>query len=113
MNSVLFGISCSSFEMEEVKAGLQTSLSSGIIVPKGGAIMADYSKYEGLTQEELIEKIRERNRKSSASQWRKTCTLTKKEGAIIDELLPQYECENISQMLRKIAKKELVITKAD
>lgn len=84
-----------------------------IIVPsmkiKGGAIMGRPSKYADMTKEEILATMQAKNREKDSSKWKKTVTLTKSEGEILEtEILPIYDCQNASQLLKKIANKELV-----
>lgn len=44
-------------------------------------------------------------------QWRKTVSLTKKEGAEMENILHALRCENVSQFCKKVVNKELLVTK--
>lgn len=83
-----------------------------IIVPpmksKGGAIVA--SKYDDMSREELVAAMKAKNKSYC---WRKTCTLTVKEGEIFDDLLQKNDCPNISQFIKKICRGELIVAPAD
>lgn len=73
--------------------------------------MGRHSKYENMTKEEILELMRERNRKASLSQWKKTCNLTKAEGEKLEkEILPIYKCENVSQLVKKIVRGKLILS---
>ena len=77
---------------------------------KGGAILGRPSKYDNMSREELLAAMKERNK---AYCWRKTCTLTVKEGEIFDNLLQQNNCPNISQFIKKICRGELTVLPAE
>lgn len=66
------------------------------------------TKYENMTKEEIIAEMREKNKRYS---WRKALILTPKEGELLEnEILPQYGCENPSQLIKKIVKGELILS---
>lgn len=46
-------------------------------------------------------------------KWQKTIVLTSSEGIEIEQLCAQYDCDNISQLCKKIVRGELVLYKRD
>lgn len=89
-----------------------------IIVPsmknKGGAIVGRPSKYDNMSKEEILAAMRERQKKNASYQWKKTCTLTLQEGEILEtEILPKHECANVSQLVKKICRGELIVSPAE
>lgn len=89
-----------------------------IIVPsmknKGGAIVSRPSKYDNMSKEEILAAMRERQKKNASYQWKKTCTLTLQEGEILEtEILPKHECANVSQLVKKICRGELIVSPAE
>ena len=46
-------------------------------------------------------------------KWQKTIVLTSSEGIEIEQLCVQYDCDNISQLCKKIVRGELVLCKRD
>jgi len=89
-----------------------------IIVPsmksKGGAIVGRPSKYANMSKEEIIADMRMKSREKDASKWKKTVTLTKAEGEILEtEILPKHECANVSQLVKKIVHGELIVSPAE
>ena len=44
-------------------------------------------------------------------QWRKQIILTRPEGAVMDKLITQFECANVSQFCKKIVKGEIAVNK--
>ena len=87
---------------------LRKSEKFAIIASKGGATMA--SKYDSMSKEELLAVMKEKNK---AYCWRKTCTLTVKEGEFFDDFLQKNDCPNISQFIKKICCGELVVSPAE
>ena len=87
---------------------LRKSEKFAIIASKGGATMA--SKYDSMSKEELLAVMKEKNK---AYCWRKTCTLTVKEGEFFDDFLQKNDCPNISQFIKKICRGELVVSPAE
>lgn len=87
---------------------LRKSEKFAIIASKGGATMA--SKYDNMSKEELLAVMKEKNK---AYCWRKTCTLTVKEGEFFDDFLQKNDCPNISQFIKKICRGELVVSQAE
>lgn len=97
---------------------LQERQNHAIIVPsmknKGGASVGRPSKYDSMSKEEIIAEMQARNREKDASKWKKTVTLTKSEGEILEtEVLPFHDCQNASQLLKKIVNKELIVSPAE
>lgn len=73
--------------------------------------MGRHSKFDNMTKEEILELMRERSRRAARSQYKKTCTLTKSEGEKLEtEILPTYNCENVSQLVKKIVRGELILS---
>ncbi len=71
--------------------------------------MAKRNNYDNMTKEELVALMKEKNKRSA---WRAGITLPNEMGEkLTTEILPKYDCENVSQLLRKIVKGELTITK--
>lgn len=69
------------------------------------------SKYEYMTKEEILKELAESRKKTSSYKWRKSLTLTPKEGEVLEnDILPQYGCENPSQLIKKIVKGELILS---
>ena len=69
------------------------------------------SKYEYMTKEEILKELAESRKRNNASKWRKALILTPKEGELLEnEILPQYGCENPSQLIKKIVKGELILS---
>ena len=87
---------------------LRKSEKFAIIASKGGATMA--SKYDSMSKEELLAVMKEKNK---VYCWRKTCTLTVKEGEFFDDFLQKNDCPNISQFIKKICRGELVVSPAE
>jgi hypothetical protein len=46
-------------------------------------------------------------------KYRKAITLTKSEGETLDTILADHNCNNLSQLCKKIVKGELSLTKTD
>ena len=68
----------------------------------------------GKTKEEILAAMRERQKKNASYQWKKTCTLTLQEGEILEtEILPKHECANVSQLVKKICRGELIVSQAE
>ena len=89
-----------------------------IIVPsmknKGGAIVGRPSKYADMSKEEILAAMQEQNKKNASYKWAKMCILTKSEGEILEtEILPKHECANVSQLVKKICRGELVVSPAE
>jgi hypothetical protein len=89
-----------------------------IIVPsmknKGGAIVSRPSKYDNMSKEEILAAMRERQKKNASYQWKKTCTLTLQEGETLEnDFLAKFECDNVSQFLKKIVHGELIVSPAE
>ncbi len=67
--------------------------------------------YDNMTKEELLEMMRSKNKQY---KWQKACVLAPKEGEKLEtEILPQYDCKNISQLVKKIVNGEIILTKAN
>ena len=48
--------------------------------------------------------------KNESYKWRKSCVLTPTEGEKLEsEVLPSVHCDNVSQLLKKIIRKELTV----
>ena len=45
--------------------------------------------------------------KKYGTRYEKTVTMTLQEGALFEALLPQYDCENVSQLCKKIVRSEV------
>lgn len=88
-----------------------------IVLPmksKGGAIVGRPSKYADMSKEEILAAMRERQKKNASYQWKKTCTLTLQEGETLEnDFLAKFECDNVSQFLKKIAHGELIVSPAE
>ena len=70
------------------------------------------NRYDSMTKEEILRELAESRKKINAYKWRKSVTLTPKEGEQLEnEILPQFDCENPSQLLKKIVHKEIVISR--
>lgn len=81
---------------------------------KGGAIVGRPSKYADMTKEEILAAMRERQKKNASYQWKKTCTLTLQEGETLEnDFLAKFECDNVSQLLKKIVHGELIVSPAE
>jgi hypothetical protein len=46
-------------------------------------------------------------------KWKKAAVLTHPEGVKMEQLCAQYDCDNISQLCKKIVRGELVLCKRD
>lgn len=97
---------------------LSEQQNHAIIVPsmknKGGAIVGRPSKYADMTKEEILTAMRERQKKNASYQWKKTCTLTLQEGETLEnDFLAKFECDNVSQFLKKIVHSELIVSLAE
>lgn len=46
-------------------------------------------------------------------KWHKQITLTRPEGAVMDKIITQFECQNVSQFCKKIVKGEIRVTKTE
>lgn len=69
------------------------------------------SKYDNMTKEEIIAEMRKRNKKYS---WRKALILTPKEGNVLENnILPQFDCENPSQFLKKIVHGDIIVSRKE
>lgn len=67
------------------------------------------SKYDYMTKEQLVEELKQRNKKVYA--WKKSISLPVKEGEYLEkEILPKYNCENLNQLIKKIVKGELILS---
>lgn len=72
------------------------------------------SKYDNMSKEEILAAMRERQKKNASYQWKKTCTLTLQEGETLENnFLAKFECDNVSQLLKKIVHGELIISQAE
>lgn len=72
------------------------------------------SKYDNMSKEEILATMRKRQKKNASYQWKKTCTLTLQEGETLENnFLAKFECDNVSQLLKKIVHGELVISLAE
>lgn len=43
-------------------------------------------------------------------KWQRSLTLTKSEGAIMDEILSRYNCPNISQFCKKLVYEDIILS---
>lgn len=72
------------------------------------------SKYDNMSKEEILAAMRERQKKNASYQWKKTCTLTLQEGETLENnFLAKFECDNVSQLLKKIVHGELIVYPAE
>ena len=72
------------------------------------------SKYDNMSKEEILTAMRERQKKNASYQWKKTCTLTLQEGETLEnDFLAKFECDNVSQFLKKIVHSELIVSLAE
>ena len=72
------------------------------------------SKYDNMSKEEILATRRKRQKKNASYQWKKTCTLTLQEGETLEnDFLTKFECDNVSQLLKKIVRGELVVSQAE
>ena len=72
------------------------------------------SKYADMSKEEILAAIRKRQKKNASYQWKKTCTLTLQEGETLEnDFLAKFECDNVSQFLKKIVHGELIVSPAE
>lgn len=72
------------------------------------------SKYDNMSKEEILATMRKRHKKNASYQWKKTCTLTLQEGETLEnDFLTKFECDNVSQLLKKIVRGELVVSQAE
>lgn len=97
---------------------LSEQQNHAIIIPsmknKGGAIVGRPSKYDNMSKEEILTAMRERQKKNASYQWKKTCTLTLREGETLEnDFLAKFECDNVSQFLKKIVHSELIVSLAE
>ena len=76
--------------------------------------MSRPSKYDNMSKEEILAAMRERQKKNASYQWKKTCTLTLQEGETLEnDFLAKFECDNVSQFLKKIVHGELIVSPAE
>lgn len=69
------------------------------------------SKYDYMTKEEILKELAESRKRNNASKWRKALILTPKEGELLESvILPQYGCENPSQLIKKIVHGDIIIS---
>ncbi len=69
------------------------------------------NNYDNMTKEELLKAMKKKN---ATYKWQKACVLTPTEGARLEtDILPQYDCKNISQLVKKIVNGEIILTKAN
>ena len=62
----------------------------------------------------ILTAMRERQKKNASYQWKKTCTLTLQEGETLEnDFLAKFECDNVSQFLKKIVHSELIVSLAE
>lgn len=74
-----------------------------------GDIMAQ-KRLEDMTKEELVAHVKAQNKKQNESKWKKMTVLTLTEGDILEtEYLPKYDCANVSQLVKKIVRGELIL----
>lgn len=67
--------------------------------------------YDAMSKEELVALMREKNKNKA---YRAGVTLTTAEGEILkNEILPSFDCQNPSQLLKKIVNKELIVSPAE
>lgn len=67
--------------------------------------------YDNMTKEELLEMMRSKNKQY---KWQKACVLAPKEGEKLEtEILPAFDCKNVSQFVKKIVNGELVVIKPE
>lgn len=65
-------------------------------------------RYDNMSREELLAVVKSQNRKDFRAQ----VVLTNADGEILkNEILPNCECENVSQLVRKIVRGDLVLSK--
>ena len=73
--------------------------------------MPKRNNYDNMTKEELLEMMRSKNKQY---KWQKACVLAPKEGEKLEtEILPAFDCKNVSQFVKKIVNGELVVTKPE
>lgn len=65
------------------------------------------SKYDEMTREELLYAIKKKGN-TEAYKWRKSVVLTPNEGETLENILPSLHCNNVSQLLKRIANGEIV-----
>ena len=70
------------------------------------------SKYDNMSKEEILAAMQEKKKRQASCQWKKTCNLTLKEGEFMEtEIFPKYDCENVTQFIKKICRGELVVSR--
>lgn len=71
-------------------------------------------KHEDLTEKELTELKRKKNVQNRSYKWEKTISLTLEEGSKLEsDFFPEFDCANVSQLVKKIVKGELSVTPSD
>ena len=73
-----------------------------------GDIMAK-KMLESMSKEELVEKLRKMNNSGSENKFRANVVLTSEEGEKLKRFLPLYNCENVSQLVKKIVNKKIIL----
>ena len=68
-----------------------------------------------MSKDEILQAIADENAKRNAAirnrQWRKAVVLTLAEGAKLEsEILPLYNCQNVSQLVKKIVNGQLSVS---
>ena len=77
----------------------------------GGRTVPKRIDYDNMTKEELLEMMRSKNKQY---KWQKACVLAPKEGEKLEnEILPAFDCKNVSQFVKKIVNGELVVIKPE
>ena len=77
----------------------------------GGPILPNKIDYENMSKEELLQVMKNRNKQY---KWQKACVLSPKEGEKLEsEILPAFDCKNVSQFVKKIVNGELIVTKSE
>lgn len=73
--------------------------------------MPKRNNYDNMTKEELVALMREKNKRAA---WKSMVTLPTEMGEkLTTEILPEFDCENVSQLVRKIVSGELTVTKSE
>lgn len=73
--------------------------------------MPKRNNYDNMTKEELVAMMREKNKRAV---WRAAITLPTEMGEkLTSGILPEFDCENVSQLVRKIVNGELTVTKSE
>lgn len=73
--------------------------------------MPKRNNYDNMSKDELVALMREKNKRAA---WRAAITLPTEMGEkLTSEILPEFGCENVSQLVRKIVNGELTVTKSE